>query len=135
MIHPAGFKREQLFRVLRPLRRPENGGDPEFTPTLKDMEGLIGRCENLRTVVTRFLPSILPFYTLKYKMERQREKYNEGKKSLKAWLGGWRVGPNNEVRYRAEEFLKEMEVGFTLRDWNDARMTQGLIVKLPEPLG
>jgi len=81
MIHPAGFKREQLFGVLRPLRRPENGGDPEFTPTLKDMEGLIGRLENLRTVVTRFLPSILPFYKLKYKMEQQRTKYEEGKRT------------------------------------------------------
>jgi hypothetical protein len=30
--------------------------------------------------------------------------------------------------------LKEIEVGFTLRDWNDAQMTRGLIVKLHEIL-
>jgi hypothetical protein len=134
MIHPAGYKREELFRVLGPLRRPENGGDPEFAPTLKDMEGMIGRCENIRTVVTRFLPSLLPFYKLKFMMELQREEYRKGKKSLTTWRGGWRIGPNNEVRYRAEEMLKEIEVGFTLRDWNDAQMTRGLIVKLHEIL-
>ena len=130
-IHPFGFKREQMFRILRPLCRPENGGDPDFTPTLKDMEGLIGRCENLRTVVTRFLPSILPLYKLKYRMEKQREEYEKGKRSHKAWLMGYRVGPNSEVRYRAEELLKEIETGFTLRDWNDAHMTPELIREPP----
>jgi len=128
LIFPAGYKKEEMLKMLMPLRRPSKGGDAKFSVTLEDMEGLIGRYENMRTVVTQFLPSILPLYKLKYRMEEQRDRYYEretGWKGQNAWLNGWKIGHDHEIRYRAEELLEEMEAGFTIRDWEDAPMIPG----------
>ena len=92
--------------------------------TMQNLEGLVGRWQHVRPVASRDLPSRHAMQAKLNRMRKQRDEWSPATgNSNKPWISGWRVGPDEEIRYRIEELCRELEVGFTIQEKEDAEFT------------
>ena len=92
--------------------------------TLKTLEGLNGRWQHARPIASRDLPSRHAIQAKVNRMRKQRDDWSPSRGNTnKAWITGWRVGPNEEFRYRIEELYDELKVGFSIQEKADAEIT------------